>query len=220
MAMKFKYVFWITMILVVFCIGFGLYFKTSYKDYNKEEQPLDNFKVGLMSENLVDIQINHMKDNLDALSNYIVVGECVDSFTYRFGGTSQAIIIKHVFKGDNLRKNERIEIVRFSTEIFMHDENSINMGFVNEMQVGKKYLIFLDRKVENTDNLYIQGEEFLIAPIFCYEEIGNTACKPDKLNYLVTDYVNVQKNEFFFIEDSSYVKMLEFKKELLEQYAY
>ena len=45
-----------------------------------------------------------------------------------------------------------------------------NMGFVNKMEKGKTYLVFLDKRAKNT-NIYVTQDDIFIKTIFSYENI-------------------------------------------------
>ena len=81
------------------------------------------------------------------------------------------------------------------------------------MQVGKSYLIFLDKKIDNSD-IYIKPDEFLIKPVFCYEKIENKPCKVVSKGQSSSPYEIVAKNrlevglyniiDYFCIQISNY----------------
>ena len=217
--MRLRFVSIVTTIMIIISAGIGLYNKSMYTDFNFQEHPLEEVKVAILSDDLLEIQIEHLRKNLEHTSNYIVAVECMDKSLFRFHCTSQEVVVKRVFKGTGLSENDSIEIVKAGTEIFRDaGKPSVNMGFVNEMRPGKEYLVFLDRKIENTERIYIQSDEFIIAPIFCYEDIVNIPYQPDNLDYTVTDYINVKDNEFFFMSESSYEIMRKFKADLFQRY--
>lgn len=217
--MRLRFVSIVTTIMIIISAGIGLYNKSMYTDFNFQENPLEEVKVAILPDDLLEIQIEHLRKNLEHTSNYIVAVECMEKSLFRFHCTSQEVVVKRVFKGKGLSENDSIEIVKAGTEIFRDaGKSSVNMGFVNEMRPGKAYLVFLDRKIENTERIYIQSDEFIIAPIFCYEDIVNIPYQPDNLDYTVTDYINVKDNEFFFMSESSYEIMRKFKADLFQRY--
>lgn len=143
--MKLKFVTCITLIVFIMAAGVGLYFKARYyKDFNNEEEPLNNFVVGLMPDELLNMQLENMEENMGA-SNIIIAAKCEDTFTYRFSCASQKVTIEHVFKGKVLKPRDSIEIIRSGSDIFMDESgyvdgmSSINLNFVNEMIPGKTY---------------------------------------------------------------------------------
>ena len=219
--MRFRYVVAITIVVLAVTIGIGLYQKSFYIDFNEKELPLENCIVGLLPENIAKVQIEHLRENLENISNYIIAVECTSSTLFHYSGTSQEVVVKHIFKGEGLKEEERIKIVRSGTAIFMdEDKPSVNMGFVNEMKQGKEYLIFLDRKIKNTDNFYLQSDDFIVAPIFCYEEIESTVCKSISTQYNAMEYKEASKNEFFFVDETSLNDIQVLKREFISKYSY
>lgn len=228
-VMKLRFVMCITLIVFILAAGVGLYFKASYyKDFNTEEEPLNNFMVGLMPDEPLDKVLENMEENLGT-SNVIIAAKCEDTFTYRFKCTSQKVTIEHVFKGEGLKAGDNIEIIRDGSCIFM-DESMyvdgkipINLDFVNEMIPGKTYLIFLDRKLETHDDtiIYLQSEEFAIAPIFCYDNtIKNKPIAGINNERNSARYEDVKDNEFFLKSEEAIEKMVKFKDNLLQKYSY
>ncbi|MBQ3515438.1 MAG: hypothetical protein IJA32_16850 [Lachnospiraceae bacterium] len=225
--MKGRYVLVITGIIFFVALCYGIYNKKFYKDFNLEEEPLNNFVVALVDEELLDIQLSIMKEELDS-SNIIIAAKCEDTFKYRFSSNTQEVSIEYVFKGDGLNEGDKIEIARNGTHIYMEKDGFIagmpsnDLGFVNEMVPGKIYLIFLDRKLNtfNEEKIYIQVDDLIVAPIFCYEDIPNMPCiSIDEIgNY--AKYETVKENEFFITSEKGIEKMEAFKEQLISKYSY
>ena len=76
--MKLRYVFAITSIIVLIAIGAGLYCKSSYQDFNEKENVLDDFAVALISDDLLELQLENMRKNLDS-SEIILAIRCEDT---------------------------------------------------------------------------------------------------------------------------------------------
>lgn len=224
--MKLKYVFIITFVIIFISMGIGLYYKSLYLDFNKEENALDNFAVALLDDEFLNLQLQHMEKNLDS-SNIILAVRCEDTFHYRYSCVTQKVNVVSVFKGENLKKGDVFEIVRASTlldldnEAVFHGMYPINMGFVNEMVPGKTYLIFLDRKLETynkKDTIYMQSDSFIVAPIFCYENIINTPKTPEDEFITCISYKQVKDNEFFIMSEKSNEKIALIKNKLFSKY--
>lgn len=221
--MKLRYIIGIYVIVFFSLLGMGLYSKASYKDFNKEEEPLNNFTVGLMTKDLVKAGIEKMEKEL-AESNIILAVKCKEKTEFKYSCATQKVKIEKVFKGNDINSGNEIEICT-ATNIFMNkdmyvDGNPcINLDFVNEMQEGKKYLVFLDRKVKNS-NIYIRPSQFFIKPIFCYEEIKNIPCKAVSKEQFSALYENVSENEFFITSQKGIELMEKYKKKLIKRYSY
>ena len=136
---------------------YGIYCQNTYDDFNKMDNPLDIFNVGILSEDMCERQVEHMRALLPE-SNIIIAAEVQEGFYFMPGCTTQKVKVKKIFKGDCLSEGEEINVV-FSQGIFFLDDERpyteqiprINMGFASEMDVGETYLIFLQNEIE-TDN--------------------------------------------------------------------
>lgn len=204
----------------------GLYYKSFYKDINTEEEPLNKFVVALLADELAEVQIKWLDENLDS-SPIIIAGKCDETSTYRFSCTTQKITVKHVFKGTNIKIGDKIEVARHGSGIFLDEENyinekpCINMGFVNEMVVANTYLIFLEKELETYDEntIYIQSEEYIIAPIFSYEEVENIAYNSIDDYGDFIEYKDIKQNEFFLMSENEINNMNKLKAKLLGKYS-
>ena len=97
----------------------------------------------------------------------------------------------------------------------------INMGYVNEMVPGKTYLIFLDRKLKTynkKDIVYMQSQRFILAPIFCYENIVNIPKKPENEFIPCISHNQVKENEFFIMSEEANEKIALMKDKLFSKY--
>lgn len=221
--MKLRYI--VVVYVLVFCtlLGIGLHSKSLYKDFNKEEEPLNNFAVGLMTNSLVKAGTNVMKDELEDC-NIILAVECKEKSYFQYGCATQKAYVKKVFKGNDIDVGSEIKICTI-TEIFMNKDMyvngkiCVNLDFVNEMQEGKTYLVFLDGKAKNSD-IYIGPDGFLIKPIFCYEQIKNVPCKSVSKDEYTALYQDVSDNEFFITSQKGIDTMENYKNYLISKYSY
>lgn len=222
--MKLRYV--VVVYVLVFCmlLGIGLYTKPLYKDFNEEKEPLNNFAVGLMTNSLVKAGTNIMKDELED-SNIILAVECKGKTDFQYSScATQKVEVKKVFKGNDIDVGSEIEIctvtnVYMDIDMYVEGKPCLNLDFVNEMQEGKTYLVFLDRKVRNS-NIYIKPDRFYIKPIFCYEQIKNTPCKAVSKDQCSALYQDVSENEFFITSQKGIDTMESYKNYLISKYSY
>lgn len=226
--MKFKFILGATLFICVIALLIGLYQKSFYKDFNEQENPMENFVVALMGDELLDIQLQFFDENLDS-SSIIIAAKCEETFDYKFSCNTQKVTVEHVFKGDTLKTGDSIDIARSGSCIYtdkkdyVHGRPINDMGFVNEMIPGKTYLIFLERQMQtyNRDNvIYIQSDMPIFAPIFCYEKIENTPCESIDPVGNFAYYESVENNEYFLMSESAVEKMENYKKKLFLKYSY
>lgn len=202
--MKRRFVTCIILIVFIIAAGVGLHVKASHKDSDTKEVDLNNFVVGLMSDELLNVQLERMEKNL-GLSNIIIAAKCKDTLKSKSNLTFQKVTIEHVFKGKGLRAGDSIEIMRNPSYICM-DESSyidgmpmVELGYVNEMIPGKTYLIFLDKKMKTGNTItYLQRNYFFISPILCYDNtIKNTPIASIDKDGNFARYEDIKDNEFF-----------------------
>ena len=187
--MKTRYVLVLTGITFLVALCYGMYQKKFYKDFNLEEEPLNNFVVALVDEEFLDMQISIMEEELDS-ANIIIAAKCEDTFEYRFSCNTQEVSVEYVFKGDGLEEGDKIQIARNGTHIYMEQDGFIagmpsnDLGFVNEMVPGKTYLIFLD------------SDDYFTTPTVL-EELNNLIKDEDIifLNYTKDKFGTISLNE-------------------------
>ena len=180
--MKKKIVLIVSICCFVILMVIGLINKSKYEDFNDNENAIDNFVVGLLPDELAGEQIEKMNSGLEDC-NFIVAAECVDEPLFRFGCITERVKIKKVFKGDNIKAGDMIDVGRDSSCLFLDESMYVNgkpllnMGFVRAMSKGHTYLIFLQSESETNAEyrLFVQAERFLMAPIFEYAETNSTA---------------------------------------------
>jgi hypothetical protein len=226
--MKIKITIIVTISIFLLLLGFGISKRITFKDLNKEENVLEKFDVGILSDSFVESQIINMEKNLDS-SNIIAAVKCVDDIEFRFSCVSQKVEIIKVFKGDNLTSGDRIDIARASNRIYIGEDSvmengsfAVNLGFVNVMIPDNIYLVFLDRKLETYDKqkIYIQSDNYLIAPIFSYTPIENEVCVSEYEEMNSISYSKVKDNEFFLMSAEAIGKLEKLKDMLLNSYQY
>lgn len=224
--MKLRYVSAITMVILIISVSIGLYTRSTYTDYNTDENAMSNFAVAISREEVFGNQLDFIKETADD-ENIILAVKCEDTYTYRFGCTTQKVSVEKVFKGDDVNVGDTFHLAKYNSLISRSKDGNyngkkyINMGYVNEMIVGKTYLVFLDRKIEKEgyDTVYINSDKFIVSPIFCYDDIDNVPVelKEDDSNYVFYD--EVKDNEFFIDSEKSNMKIKELKKELFLKYS-
>ena len=221
--MRLRWVTGITCVVCIIAMGIGLYQKAQFLDYNKEAEPLNKFTVGLLSDDILKKQLERMQDELENKSEIIAAVKCESKFEFLFSDVSQKVKVEHIFKGDKVKEGDSIDIVRagsiIGSEGYGDGKSTINLSFVNEMVPGKTYLVFVDRQLENSERFLI-GEDFILIPVFCYEDIENKSVKSlsDDGNY--TLYENVKMNEYFFDSQKAVGDMKKFKKSIIGKYQY
>jgi len=225
--MKIRYVAIITTICFLTMLGYGLYQKTTYSNHNKEENLLeDHFYVGIFPDSMIDSQIETLSDNLDS-QNYILAAKCNDPVFFRFNCATQNVTVKKVFAGSNMDVGSKFDIL-VSTSlaedggIIVNGKSSyFGTNFVNVMETGKVYLVFLERKIENHDSsdpIYRFSDAFLIKPLFSYEEMKSVPLSSETELSDSVSYSTAKGSEFFLASQASIDKMHALQEEFITKY--
>lgn len=207
---------------LVIAIIVGVIFRQTYTNVTAEPNVLDNFSVALWDFDMVSPDfLQLIGENLSS-SNLIIRAKSDGEMKYSFKNNKQYIEVIEVYKGDELNAGDQIAVTSHSW-LFFFDEMRANVGFVNVMQPGHEYLIFLDQQLETLetekDTIYLL-QESIISPIFNYEDQGN-----DKIISIddpydrYVPYEEVKDNEFFVSSEEALEALMELKHELLEQYS-
>lgn len=222
-----KNIIWIVSICsMVVLIIIGLVTKSNYKDFNEKENAVDDFVVGILPDDLADVQIEKMNNELDEC-RIIVAAECVEEALFRFGCITERVRVKQVFAGDDIREGDVIDVGRASSCLFLEENMYVdgkpllNIGFVRGMKKGSTYLIFLEQEKETNEKyrLFVQPQSFFIAPIF---EYGQTESKV--LTSITSDscenvYKDIKENEFFLMSEKAIEQIYDLKNNLLARYS-
>ena len=222
-----KNIIWIVLICsIVVLIIIGLITKSNYKDFNEKEDAVDDFVVGILPDDLADVQIEKMNNELDEC-RIIVAAECVKDALFRFGCITERVRVKQVFAGDDIRTGDIIDVGRASSCLFLdesmyvNEKPLLNMGFVRGMKKGSTYLIFLEQEKETNEKyrLFVQPQNLLMAPIFEYGQTDSNV-----LNSITTDsyhnvYKNIKESEFFLMSEKTIEQMYDLKSDLLTRYS-
>ena len=222
-----KNIIWIVSICsIVVLIIIGLITKSNYKDFNEKEDAVDDFVVGILPDDLADVQIEKMNNELDEC-RIIVAAECVEEALFRFGCITERVRVKQVFAGDDIREGDVIDVGRASSCLFLdesmyvNEKPLLNMGFVRGMKKGSTYLIFLEQEKETNEKyrLFVQPQNLLMAPIFEYGQTDSNV-----LNSITTDsyhnvYKNIKESELFLMSEKTIEQMYNLKSDLLQRYS-
>ncbi len=210
----------VTILVFAALMVYGLYAKKEHKKLNGTDNPIDNFYVALLPDDLLSNQLKLMRQTLDG-SRYILEVTCKEKMQYEFSCAIQQVEIKKVFKGDNLQAGDTIDILKCDS-IFpgIMDRPAINMAFVNEMTVGDTYLVFLDERIETYDalNIYTRSNDYFLDPIFSYDNNrqGFHPCEDTETNSAL--YATVKTEEYFLMSQQAVDEITAFKEMLFSKY--
>ena len=149
---------------------------------------------------------------------------------YLFSLNLQKVSVQQVYRGEGIEPGDEVQIAlntKFTINAqtidgMVADEKIAELHFVNEMEEGKDYLIFLEKKIDPLDKREQQAiyrvVESVITPVFGYEERENKIVDVSESISTYTDYKLVKDNEFFVTSQKTLDGFMELKKQLLAQF--
>ena len=159
---------------------------------------------------------------------HILAVRCNDPVYFRFGCATQNVSVEKVFAGSDMDVGSVFNILVSSSlsedgDITVNGKGYYGTNFVNTMEPGKVYLVFLDRKIDNHDSsdpIYRFSEEFLIKPLFSYEETGSEPLSSESEGSASVSYQTAKDSEFFLASQASIDKILALREELISEYSF
>lgn len=223
--MRVRYIAFLTAALFCVMLVTGLAQKGTYTNSNDEERPLENFETGILSDSVLEKQMEVMSSQLQAQPMILAV-TCVSDYYFRYGCATQKVKVNKVFVGAQLKEGAEISLLMSKMLISMENEEmlingrpTINMGFRNQMKIGNTYLVFLSNKLEYSEEpIYLFSDDFIVNPVFDYDDIINKPLESEVEGAYFIPYKEAKDNEFFFNSQASIDKFAAFKKELIGNY--
>lgn len=179
---------------------------------------LGYYQIGLFPDEMSDMLADTMEAAIKE-SQYILRVRCIGREEFSFVLTYQPVIIEKVFKGKDLNAGDNINISKYSSCVFKKPP-SINMGFVNTMEEGKEYLVFLNSKAESIEfgtEIYITADT-TVAPVFSYDRYDNVIVDTISDTGLIAMYSDVAENEFFAESQKGLDAFLKVKNNMINKY--
>lgn len=165
--------------------------------------------------------IESLKDNLE-YSPYIIKCVVLEQPELIYQTMRVRIKVLKVFKGEDIKENDELWITRGSWFLGMEDDGKafFNLGFHNIMQKGQEYLVFMEERLELSEEKYgviYRLEDYVIAPVFQYGDSQNI-CLPVGEENTYVPYSEVCDNEFFCVSEEDLKQLIQLKNELMEMY--
>lgn len=202
-------------ILLVAALIIGTVFRMNITNYND----MGYYQVGLIGEAVAQAACETVLPGICASAPYVFKVKCDGSPQFAFKRIYQPAIVEAVYRGEGIQPGQQIAVSTWNSLISL-DKMCVNTGFVNFMDEGEEYLVFLQEpfySYEYDMALYITPEA-LIAPVFSLKEHDNVIAISEDPEYLAVDYKEVAENEFFVDSQESLEIILDFKKKMLQEY--
>lgn len=207
----------------------GLCQKQTYTNLLSQPEALNMLRVAEFPEALVPTMAEQALKELPE-SPIIIRATAMAEKDYLFSLNLQKVSVQQVYRGEGIEPGDEVQIAlntKFTInaqtiEGMVADEKIAELHFVNEMEEGKDYLIFLEKKIDPLDKREQQTiyrvVESVITPVFGYEERENKIVDVSKSISTYTDYKLVKDNEFFVTSQKTLDGFMELKKQLLAQF--
>lgn len=217
--MKRRFLPCFTVCVILAAAIFGGIKRQSYTNVAKEENYLEQLLVAEIPEKFAIANCEKMSSDLPK-SPIILRVSVTGDIEHLFLASRQKVCIQEVYAGSGLEIGQ--EIYLFAGSLSVHTKPYfIARGFVNIMQVGKEYLVFISKKIEALNEsmpVYKTiDEEFFITPIFCYENQSNVIA-PTEGDTTYVPYTKVRNNEFFGETEGALDAWEKLKSEMLSAY--
>ncbi len=211
---------YIFLITIAICLTTGLIFKHSHKNIKDD---IDDFYIGLIDENLVNTEINMMKQTLHN-SNYILLVTCEDDIEFDFSFGSQKVKVDSVIKGNNaVSEGDMIDIIKIGCIFNPSQDNpmkAFNIDFINKLKTGNQYIVFLDECVilDNYKTVFTYSIDYFMSPYFSVDEINASPLESELSDSFSSKYGNVKNQDVFMMSSDSIQQWEQFRKEIIELY--
>lgn len=207
----------------------GLCQKQTYTNLLSQPEALNMLRVAEFPEALVPTMAEQALKELPE-SPIIIRATAMAEKDYLFSLNLQKVSVQQVYRGEGIEPGDEVQIAlntKFTInaqtiEGMVADEKIAELHFVNEMEEGKDYLIFLEKKIDPLDKREQQAiyrvVESVITPVFGYEERENKIVDVSESISTYIDYELVKDNEFFITSQKTLDEFMELKKQLLAQF--
>ncbi len=201
----------------------GISQRWTYTNILAEPNALNNFQVAEFPEQLIETTLEEMNEILPS-SPFIIRATATGRRDYLFKVNQQEVVVQQVYQGEGIQIGSKINIVAGNGLILrdMLDGKLAELGFVNEMEAEKEYLIFLERKVDILGGKNVQDAYYvmqtLITPIFGYEDKENVIITIGEGQPTYVPYEQVSRNEFFVTSQNTLDILTTAKHQFLDLY--
>ena len=232
--MKMRWVLLPLAALMVASVGYAGVTRSSITDYTAQENWQECFQVGQIPEELWETNCALMKEYLPQ-APYILRVEVLGDLEIMHGINQQKVKVTHIYAGEGIREGQEFYLYADGWRVVVRSVKSIERNFINVLEVGREYLVFLEEEMETLDSplpVYScydevwdtsngSGEkvcDFYVSPIFSYDYKESVAIQPSTDMNTYVPYTQVKDNEFFGTTQKSIELWEQLKAEMLQKY--
>lgn len=218
--MRQKALCFLTVCIYIAAMVFGIVKKQTYTDLTRQENYLSQMEVAELWEDAAESQCAKMCQRLPDAAIILRV-KVTGEIEHLFNVDRQKAVIQEVYAGNELQQGDEAYIFSNHWQLILYEEPySLERGYVNIMDVGSEYLVFAEEIIEDWEasipavKVY---DDFLVAPVFCYEEHQNVII-PVSEDSRAVSYKDVMNNEFFVTSEKGLQAMNTLKSQMLSLY--
>lgn len=147
--------------IVIVITVFGIFEKRTYTNIAEDKSYLDELYVAQLPENICLEETENLSVNLPQVPVIIRVSVLGD--VEHIGGTSRQLVkVEDVYKGTEPAVGQDIYLTCSRWSLSLYSEPySIERGFVNIMEVGEEYLVFIENQADGL------GEKIPVYQVIC-----------------------------------------------------
>ncbi len=197
--------------------------RQTYTDITGEDNYMDKLSVGVVLDESIIYICNLLEAKLTDMPIVLKV-KCVGEREYLYRVGQQLVYVEEVYRGSELIEEEEIYVYSERWTIIMWSEpNSAENAFINTMEPGEEYLLFLTGNKAEVSGTDIPGYQIYgdiaILPIFLFGEREHTTVElAEDVTNTYVPYSEVKGNEMFAETEEGYEIWLELKEKLFEKY--
>ena len=166
--MKCKWGSCFILLIVIVITVFGIFEKRTYTNIAEDKSYLDELYVAQLPENICLEETENLSVNLPQVPVIIRVSVLGD--VEHIGGTSRQLVkVEDVYKGTEPAVGQDIYLTCCRWSLSLYSEPySIERGFVNIMEVGGEYLVFIENQVDGL------GEKIPVYQVYVENAVSYT----------------------------------------------
>lgn len=222
--MKLKWCLYFTIGILSIAVCFGIYERGTYTDISADDSYLEEIYVAQIPEDVGLSCCEKLSKNLP-LAPIIIKVTAAGEVEHFASASRQLVKVQDIYSGTELKTGQELYVTfnRWSLKLNW-EPYSIEKGFVNIMESGKEYLLFIDKQADGLGEqipvykLYGESIDSVIAPVFSYESHENKIGELCGDGSTYTLYNQVRENEFFAVSQKTIDAFLELKEEMLKKY--
>lgn len=218
--MKLRGAFIVTMAALLAVACYGMYEKRTYTDVTRDASYLETVYAAEIPENLALSCCEEFERILPEASIVIKVS-AVGELEHLARTGRQKVRVETVFQGEGVWEGEEIYLTKNSWNFHpWMDGFAMDRGFVNVMEIGEEYLVFVGEQADGLGEripVYELYGDNVIAPIFSYRTHDNQIAETNGVSTYVP-YREISGNEFFAETQAGLDAFLSLKEDMLARY--